>query len=272
MRDGIKAGKITILPTLEGATRLGNNKYLLRTYYKLGLRSVTFAYKTNLFADGSDDSAKYNGISEAGREMVQEMNRLGILIDMSHISSKAMSDILHATTAPVIFSHSNARSLCNVNRNVPDEILLQLKQNRGIIMLCPVPYFTTNAFDQWLNRVDSLGVSLLERFKKHPEDSTQLDNINAQWQKDNPSPIVTIADFADHFDHIKKLIGVEYIGISGDYDGIEYTIKGMEDVSCYPKLLIELARRGWTVSEIKKITSENFLRVFEEVEKKRTVD
>ena len=267
MRKGMQEGKITILPSLEGAVRLGDNKYLLRTYYKLGLRSVTFAYHTNQLADGSDDTAKYNGISAKGKEMVKEMNKLGVLIDMSHISTKAMNDILDVTKAPVIFSHSNVSSLCNVKRNVPDDVLKRLKLNRGIIMLCPVPYFTTNAYNDWQNRSINFFENLAEQFRKNPADSTAFDKIALQWDKDNLPPMVTEVDLANHYDYVKKLIGVDYIGIGGDYDGIEFTIKGMEDIGSYPKLLIELLRRGWTESEIKKITSGNFLRVFEEVEK-----
>jgi len=267
MRKGMQEGKITILPSLEGAVRLGDNKYLLRTYYKLGLRSVIFAYNTNQFADGSDDTAKYNGISKLGTEMIKEMNQLGVIIDMSHISAHAMNAILDITKAPVIFSHSNVRALCDVNRNVPDDVLKRLKQNRGIIMLCPVPYFTTIEHYDWHHRNDHFFENLSERFKKNPGDSTELDKIALQYEKENPPPLVSVVELANHFDYVKKLIGVDHIGIAGDFDGIEYTIKGMEDISSYPKLLIELLRRGWTESEIKKITSENFLRVFEEVEK-----
>jgi len=267
MKQGMQEGKITILPSLEGATRLGNNKYLLRAYYQLGLRSVTFAYNTNQFADGSEDTAKYNGISAAGAEMVKEMNRLGVLIDMSHISANAMSAILDVTTAPVIFSHSNARALCDVNRNVPDSILKRLKGNNGLIMLTCVPYFTVKENMVWLDKRDSMGEALYERFQKNPEDSSVLDKMAMQWEKDNPQPVVTIADLANHFDYVKALIGVEHIGIAGDFDGIDVFIKGMENVGAYPKLLTELARRGWTEAELKKISSENFLRVFEDVEK-----
>lgn len=270
MKIVMKQGKIAILPSLEGAVRLGNNMYLLRAYYKLGLRSVTFAYNTNQLADGSDDTAKYNGISQLGKEMIKEMNRLGILIDMSHISAKAMSDILDITKAPVIFSHSNVRALCDVNRNVPDDILIRLKQNNGIIMLTPVPYFTRDEHNRWLNNRDSMGEALYARFKQNPNDSLALDKINEQWQLDNPEPVVTIADLANHFDYVKKLIGVDYIGIAGDYDGIEFFIKGMEDIASFPGLLAELARRGWTEKELLQITSENFLRVFAEVEHKAT--
>lgn len=270
MKTAMKQGKIAILPSLEGARRLGNNMYLVRSFYKLGLRSVTFAYSNNQLADGSNDTTRYNGISSFGKEMVQEMNRLGILIDMSHITAKAMSDILDITKAPVIFSHSNARALCDVKRNVPDSILIRLKQNNGIIMLAPVPYFTVKEHINWLDKRDSMGDELYRKFKQNPGDSTELDKINNQWEIDNPEPVVTIADLANHFDYVKKLIGINYIGVAGDYDGMDYFIKGMEDVSSFPKLLTELARRGWTAKELRQITSENFLRVFEEVENKAT--
>ncbi len=264
-RRVMRAGKIALIPSLEGAVILGNNPALLRNYYRLGLRSVTFAYETNDLADGSDDEPKHNGISSFGKEMVKEMNRLGIMIDMSHISAKAMHDILDVSQAPVIFSHSNARAICQVNRNVPDDVLNKLKSNRGIIMLTFVPYFTTNEFSKWMKTGDDFYYDLK---KKYPDDKAKVNAGIKKWETDNPAPMVTVSDIADHFDYVKKLIGVDYIGMGGDYDGIAFTITGMEDVSSYPKLLIELARRGWTEKELKKITGENFLRVFEEVEKK----
>ncbi len=264
-RRVIRAGKIALIPSLEGAVILGNNPALLRIYYRLGLRSVTFAYETNDLADGSDDKPKHNGISSFGKEIVKEMNRLGIMIDMSHISAKAMHDILDVSQAPVIFSHSNARAICEVNRNVPDDVLNRLKVNRGIIMLTFVPYFTTNEFSKWMKAGDDFYYDLKKKF---PDDKAKVSAGIKKWETDNPAPVVTVSDIADHFDYVKKLIGVDYIGMAGDYDGIAFTITGMEDVSSYPKLLIELARRGWTEKELKKITGENFLRVFEEVEEK----
>jgi membrane dipeptidase len=262
MRKVMKEGKIAFLPILEGAIQLGNSPALLRTYYKLGLRSVTFAYKTNGLADGSDDTVKHNGISVIGKTMVKEMNRLGILIDMSHISAKAMNDILNITQAPVIFSHSNARALCDVNRNVPDDVLLRLKKNNGIVMLTFVPYFVKKQHKNWLDSGDALYYKSKADFPK-----LKLDSIMSKWEKENPEPLVTVTDMADHFDYVKNLIGVEHIGMAGDFDGISFVIKGLENTSTYPNLLEELAKRGWTETELRKITSDNFLRVFEEVEK-----
>ncbi len=265
MRKAIKNGKIAILPMLEGSDRLESKLSNLRLFYKLGLRCVTFTYTTGDLADGSDDLPKHNGISPLGRSMVKEMNRLGMLIDLSHASAKTMSDILDITETPVIFSHSNARKLCDVNRNVPDTILLRLKANKGLIMLDMVPDHTTNKFANWVNTGDSIYYATKKQF---PGDKAKLRTVMDQWELENPKPTVSISDIADHFDYVKKLIGVEYIGIGGDYDGIEYTIEGLEDVSCFPKLLVELAKRGWTKTELKKITGENYLRVFSDIEKK----
>ncbi len=264
MKRIMEEGKIAILPSLEGAIRLGDNMFLVRSFYKLGLRSVTFAYNTNQLADGSNDTAKYNGISKLGEEMVKEMNRLGIIIDMSHISAEAMNDILDITTAPVIFSHSNARALCNVNRNVPDDVLLRLKENNGLIMLTAVPYFTRKEHYEWMDRGDTLYYKIIKEF---PDDKSKVNSVMEKWEQEDIMPEVTVKDFTYHFDYVKNLIGVDHIGIAGDFDGIQYTIKGMEDVSTYPNLLIELVNRGWTEEEIRKICSENFLRVFEDVEK-----
>lgn len=264
MRNAMKKGKIALLPILEGAIVLENDQALLRTYYKLGLRSVTFAYKTNELADGSDDTARHDGISATGRDMIKEMNKLGVLIDMSHISAKAMHDILDVTKASVIFSHSNVRSLTNANRNVPDDVLLRLKKNGGIIMLTFVPYFTTNEFNIWMNEGDALYYDMKKNF---PGDTARLNMVMEKWEKENPMPTVNVADMADHFDYVKKLIGVDYIGMAGDFDGISFTIQGLENVGTFPNLLLELARRGWTETELKKVMGENFLRIFEEVEK-----
>lgn len=266
LRTAIRNKKIALLPILEDAVLLQDNKALLRMYYKLGLRSVTFAYKTNNLADGSDDTVKHNGISSLGKDMIEEMNRLGIVIDMSHISADAMRDILKVTKAPVIFSHSNAYSLCKVNRNVPDDVLLELKKNKGIIMINFLPFFISQQHANWLAKAENDWNMKLNELK----DTAATDKYYSEvWLKQNPEPVVSVADVANHFDHIKNLIGVDYIGIGSDLgDRYDFTIKGMTDVSCFPSLLVELARRGWTETELKKIANQNFLRVFEEVEKR----
>ncbi len=268
MRKAMQEGKIALLPMKEGSEQLNGNISLLDTLYQYGLRCMTFTYFTNEFADASDDTPIHNGISVLGEEMVRKMNRLGMIIDMSHISAKSMSDILDITKAPVIFSHSNARALCDVNRNVPDEILLRLKKNGGLIMIDMVAEHSSDAFGKWAEAGDSVYYSIKEKF---PGDKTKLNEVMQQWEKDYPMPVVTIADVANHFDYVKKLIGIDYIGISGDYDGMDYPIPGLEDVSCFPKVLIELARRGWTEKELSKVTGENYLHVFEKIEKRAKI-
>lgn len=264
MRKAMNSGRIAIVPMLEGSVMLENKVSMLRTFYRLGLRCVTFTYYTSDLADGSDDKPVHNGISIIGREMVKEMNRLGVMIDMSHISTKAMNDILDVTTVPVIFSHSNSRTVCDVRRNVPDSVLLRLKSNGGLIMIDVAPEHTSNEFVRWMNEGDSIYYAIKEQY---PEDKTRLKDVMSKWEAQNPQPEVTVKDVADHFDYVKGLIGIDHIGISGDFDGIEYTAKDLGDVSCFPNLLIELARRGWTEKELRKIAGENYLRVFSEVER-----
>jgi membrane dipeptidase len=267
MRSAMKQGRIAILPTLERATRLKGSPSLLRNYYRLGLRSVTLAYQTNDLADGSDDEPKHNGLSELGNIMISEMNRLGVIIDISHVSEKAIDDVLGRSQAPVIFSHSNVRALTDVKRNVSDATLQKLKVNGGVIMLTFVPYFTRIEHAKWLDEGDKLFYALE---KKHGGDRAKMNPEMDAWEAKNPQPVVTVADMADHFDHVKRLIGVDHIGIAGDFDGISFTIKGLEDVSTYPVLLLELARRGWSETELKKVSGGNFLRVFADVEKTAT--
>lgn len=267
MRSAMKNGRIALLPILESAIRLKGEPALLRSFYQLGLRSVTLAYQTNEMADGSGDEPKHNGLSERGRLMLREMNRLGVMVDISHVSEKAMMDVLDLSQAPVIFSHSNARALTDVSRNVSDDVLKRLKANGGIVMLTFVPYFTTNAHAKWLAEGDKV---FFEQQKMHNGDVEKMAPVMDKWEKDNPEPKVTIADMADHYDHVTKVIGADHIGIAGDFDGISFTIKGLEDVSTFPALLIELARRGWTEAELRKMSGENFLRVFEAVERRAT--
>lgn len=255
-------GKIAVLMNIEGGEEIENSVSLLRLYYELGVRYMTLTWNhTHDWADAGLDTAKHNGLSDFGKEVVKEMNRLGMLVDISHVSDKVMVDVFETSESPVIYSHSNARKFADTKRNVPDEILLKLKENNGIIMLSFVPFFVTQDFADWFSMYESAYDSLKN------DDKNTAKQKGEEWKKVNPSPIVTISDLADHFDYIKNLIGVDHIGIGSDFDGFSTTIEGLDDCSKFPNLFGELARRGWTESELKKIAGENFLRVFRDAEK-----
>lgn len=273
VRQVMKNGKIAIIPSMEHTYELVDDLGRLRTLYRLGLRSVILAYNNNNIADGAFDEPIHDGLSEYGKELVLEMNRLGIMVDLSHITEKGMLDVLEITRAPAIFSHANARALTDTERNASDQVLLKLKENGGLIMLTPVNYFTTQeAHDYFLVKLDSMSKVFQEKYPNPDRMSEEeIELVDAEWdawEAANPVPKVTVKDFADHFDYVKNLIGIDHIGIGSDFDGMYYLIEGIEDASTFPNLLLELANRGWTESELKKVTQENFLRVFEAVEQK----
>ncbi|PRY87406.1 dipeptidase [Mongoliibacter ruber] len=273
VRQVMKSGKIAIIPSMEHTYELVDDLGRLRILYRLGLRSVILAYNNNNIADGAFDEPIHDGLSDYGKELVLEMNRLGIMIDLSHITEKGMLDVLEITRAPVIFSHANARALTDTERNASDQVLLKLKENGGLIMLTPVNYFTTQeAHDYFLVKLDSIGKAFQEKYSNPDQMSDEeIELADAEWdawEAANPHPKVTVKDFVDHFDYVKNMIGVDHIGIGSDFDGMSYLIEGIEDASTFPNILLELANRGWTEKELKKVTQENFLRIFEAVEQK----
>ena len=238
-------GKIGSLMGVEGGHAIENSLDTLRSYYAQGVRYMTLTHNVTLaWADAALDTAKHGGLTNFGKEVVREMNRLGMLVDLSHVSPGVMSDALNVSEAPVIFSHSSARALTDVPRNVPDSILARLPKNGGIVMASFVPSFVSQ------KKAD---------YDKHAK-------ADSAWGRANPSPKATIADVADHIDHIKKVAGVDHVGIGSDFDGIEETVVGLEDVSTYPALFAELARRGWTDADLKKLAGENLLRVLDAAE------
>ena len=260
--SAFKQDKIAMLMNIEGGEEIENSLPLLRLYYELGVRYMTLTWNnTHDWADAGLDTAKHNGLSNFGKEVVKEMNRLGMLVDISHVSDKVMLDVFETSESPVIYSHSNARKFANTKRNVTDDVLLKLKANNGIIMLSFVPFFVKQDFAKWFDVYESVYDSLKTKDKETAKQKIE------EWKSENPSPKVSVSDLADHFDHVKKLIGVEHIGIGSDFDGFSTTIDGLEDCSMFPNLFSELARRGWTESELKKIAGENFLRVFRDAEK-----
>ncbi len=241
----IARGKVASLLGLEGGHAIENSMSLLRVYYELGARYMTLTHNVTLdWADAALDSAKHGGLTPFGREVVREMNRLGMLVDLSHVSPASMSDALDVTEAPVIFSHSSARAIVDHARNVPDSILARLPKNGGVVMVTFVPGFISKAV-------------------KADDDSVRRRTNTSQvtaWRNAHPRPRATIADVADMIDHVKEVAGVNHVGIGSDYDGISETPEGMEDVSKFPLLFEELARRGWSEADLVKLAGTNVLR------------
>lgn len=264
MEAANRAGQIGIVPMFEGAVLLQNSPALLRTYHRLGLRAVTLAYQTNDLADGSDDAPTHGGVSPLGRTMIAEMNRLGVLLDLSHVSADAMRAALNATTAPAIFTHSNAYALCRVNRNVPDDVLRALRANGGVLMVNFVPYHVSQRHADWLVAIEA---AWRARLAISPDTAAADRYLETEWRVKNPEPRVTISDVADHIDYVRKLIGVAHVGLGADFgNDAEFMIPDLADASRYPALLRELAMRGWNEQELGQLTRGNFLRVFRAVE------
>lgn len=258
-------GRIASLLGMEGGHVIENSLGALRAYYALGARYLTLTHNvTTDWADAAADSARHGGLSDFGIEVVKEMNRLGMLVDLSHVSPATMSDALDATESPVIFSHSSARALTDHVRNVPDSILRRLPGNGGVVMVTFVPDFISQ------KRLDAMSrATELVRERTAPiTDSTERARVRRELRDSlRPSlPQATIADVADHIEHVRDVAGVNHVGIGGDFDGIDTTPVGLEDVSSYPRLFAELIRRGWSDADLKKLAGENVLRALRAAE------
>ena len=245
---------------MEGGHAIENSLGALRAYYDLGARYMTLTHNVTLdWADAALDSAKHGGLTRFGEEVVHEMNRLGMLVDLSHVSPGTMSDALDVAEAPVIFSHSSARALCDVPRNVPDSILKRVTTNGGVVMVTFVPSFISPEVLAWSTRHDSVMAALR---KQRGADSAAFQRDTAGWAGANPAPRATLAQVADHIEHVRDVAGIDHVGIGGDFDGITAVVLGLEDVSKYPALFAELARRGWSEAALRKLAGENLLRAF----------
>ncbi len=258
-------GRIASLLGIEGGHVIENSLGALRGFFHLGVRYMTLAHFANTdWADSATDSVVNDGLSLFGEEVVREMNRLGMLVDISHVSPATMSDVLNVTEAPVIFSHSGARALTNHVRNVPDSILTRLPQNGGIVMQVFYPPYVSEAYREYDERSQQeVQVSLRERFGL---DQERFERELEAWRERNPPPTVTITDVADHIEHIRDVAGIDHVGIGSDFDGIPTYVEGLEDVSTFPALFVELSRRGWSDEDLKKVAGENLLRVMREAE------
>ena len=260
-----KKGKIASLIGMEGGHSIDNSLGALRMFYNVGARYMTLTHSRNLaWADSATDTPALGGLSPFGEEVVREMNRLGMLVDLSHVSPDTMEDALRVTQAPVIFSHSSARAVTDVPRNVPDRILEMVPRNGGIVMVTFVPGFLSPKVAAWTRLQTAEQDRLRAQF---PTDQNAVKMGVEAWTRANPAPRARLADAADHIDHIRQVAGIDHIGLGGDFDGITAVAQGLEDVSTYPALTAELLRRGYTEPDIKKIIGLNILRVMRDVER-----
>jgi membrane dipeptidase len=263
----MRAGRVASFLGMEGGHAIENSLGALRAYYDLGVRYMTLTHNVTLdWADAALDTARHGGLTRFGEEVVREMNRLGMLVDLSHVSPGTMSDALNVTEAPVIFSHSSARALTDVPRNVPDSILARLPKNGGVVMVTFVTQFVSQPFAEWAGRFAAEDAAIRRRLGASANAGAVQREL-AAWRRANPSPRVTVSHVADHIDHVRKVAGVDHVGIGGDFDGITDVIEGLEDVSTYPTLFAELSRRGWSEADLRKLAGENALRVMRQAER-----
>ena len=259
-----RAGKIASLIGVEGGHSIGNSLAVLRQLYNLGARYMTITHSDNDdFADSATADPVHNGLTPFGKQVIGEMNRLGMLVDLSHVAPKTMNDVLDVTAAPVIFSHSSARALVDHPRNVPDDVLRRLKDNDGVVMVSFVPTFSSEKARARDAAHDAEEARLKTLYRGQPE-RTKAEL--AKWEAANPAPRATISDVADHVDHIAQIAGVTHIGLGTDFDGITSTVEGLDNVSKYPALFAELIRRGYTDEQLEGIAGLNVLRVMRKVE------
>jgi membrane dipeptidase len=255
-----KAGRIGSMIGMEGGHSIDGSMATLRQMYALGARYMTLTHGQNVpWADSATDQPKHNGLSAFGEEVVREMNRLGMLVDLSHVSPDTMKDALAVSAAPIIFSHSSARAICNVPRNVPDDVLRLLPKNGGVVMVTFVPGFISQAVADW-NAAETAELQGVRA--KFPNNPTEVEAAIKAWRAAHPAPRATLRQVADHIDHIRNTAGIDHIGLGGDFDGITSVVQGLEDVSKYPDLTAELLRRGYSDEDVKKVIGLNVLRAW----------
>ena len=259
-----KAGRIASLLGMEGGHSIGGSLAVLRQMHALGARYMTLThFRNNAWADSGTDAPAHNGLTDYGRTVVREMQRLGVLVDLSHVSQKTMLDALDTAAAPVIFSHSGAQGVSAHARNVSDAVLDRLKANGGVVMVNFFPGYASKALFAW--NVAMAGEAARQK-ALHPDRPDLAAAAIAAWEQATPRPSPTLGDVADNIDYIAKRIGTDHVGLGSDFDGGSVGIAGLPDVSAYPALLTELARRGWAQRDLEKLASRNMLRVLKAAE------
>jgi len=265
--QAFKAGRVASLIGIEGGHQIDDSLPVLREMYALGARYMTLTHTLdNDWADSATDAPKHHGLTPFGRAVVHEMNRLGMLVDLSHVSPDTMRAALNTSVAPVIFSHSGARALDDHPRDVPDDVLKMVARNHGIVMVTFAPSYVSAARNRW----EADRAAEQTRYNAPPYAGLYIGQPEraktalAEWDRKHPKPFVTLAMVADHIEHVRKVAGIDCVGIGSDFDGIPDTPQGLEGVDKYPALLVELARRGWTDEELGKLAGGNMLRVLRE--------
>ncbi|MFJ8398072.1 dipeptidase [Streptomyces sp. NPDC094144] len=252
-------GRIASLMGAEGGHSINNSLGTLRALHTLGVRYMTLTHNDNIaWADSATDEPGVGGLSPFGHEVVREMNRTGMLVDLSHVAATTMRDALRTSTAPVMFSHSSARAICDHPRNIPDDVLAQLPANGGIAMATFVPKFVLPAAVAWTKAADE---NMRAQGLHHLDTTERGMKVHAAFEAANPRPMATVATIADHLDHMREAAGIDHIGIGGDYDGTAFLPEGLEDVAGYPNLIAELLGRGWSTADLAKLTWQNAVRV-----------
>ncbi|MGW1714994.1 dipeptidase [Streptomyces sp. NPDC002156] len=259
METGRREGRIASLMGAEGGHSIANSLGTLRGLYELGVRYLTLTHNDNVaWADSATDEPGVGGLSEFGREVVREMNRLGMLVDLSHVAATTMRHALDTSVAPVIFSHSSSRAVCDHPRNIPDDVLERLPVNGGMAMVTFVPKFVLQAAVDWTAAADD---NMRAHGFHHLATTPEAMKIHRAFEERNPRPVATVSTVADHLDHMREVAGIDHLGIGGDYDGTAFTPDGLNDVSGYPNLVAELLDRHWSKSDLAKLTWGNAVRV-----------
>ena len=269
IRRAKKAGKVCVLMGIEGGYAIENSLYALRNFYRLGIRYMTLTHNVSHdWADAHRGEVKNNGLSDFGKEVVREMNRLGMLVDISHVSVKVMNDVLDVSTAPIIASHSSARGLNDHTRNVPDEVLKRVAKNGGVIMLNFYPSFldarTNKEENERSARLRPQMAALREQYKDNPQAYNEAER---KLLDANPIYIADYKRIVDHIDYMKKVAGIDIVGLGSDFDGVPYLPAGMNGMEDLVLVTYEMLKRGYTEQEIRKVLGENFLRALAQAEK-----
>ena len=263
VEEAWRSERIACLMGAEGGHQIGESLAVLRMYHRLGVRYLTLTHNDNVsWADSATDVPVLGGLSDFGRDVVREMNRIGMLVDLSHVSHDVMRDALDTTSAPVVFSHSSAYALCDHPRNVPDDVLTRLADNGGTCLVTFVPRFVNQAVRDWAlgaeERARSQGVD--------PRDILALQEVERVYQDEVPHPPATLDDVVAHVEHVREVAGIDHVGLGGDYDGVDWLPEGLEDVSCYPRLLEALRERHWSDDDLARLTCRNVLRTMRAAE------